>query len=91
MSLLYNFLTGNTFRLQIEAIVEGFTQMQADLDSEKRAMQRIWKVREKQLEKVITNTIDMHGSIKGIAGNAIQEIKLLDLPYSDLLSENNVI
>ncbi len=89
MSLLYDFLTSNTFRMQIEAIVEGFTQMQSDLDSEKRAMQRIWKMREKQLEKVISNTIDMHGSIKGIAGNAIQDIKLLNLPYTDLLSENN--
>ncbi len=88
MSLLYDFLTSNTFRLQIEAIVEGFTQMQADLDSEKRAMQRIWKMREKQLEKVITNTIEMHGSIKGIAGNAIQDIKQLDMPYTDLLSES---
>lgn len=88
MSLLYDFLTGNTFRMQIEAIVEGFTQMQSDLDSEKRAMQRIWKMREKQLEKVITNTIDMHGSIKGIAGNAIQDIKQLNMPYTDLLSES---
>lgn len=89
MSLLYDFLTSNTFRLQIEAIVEGFTQMQADLDSEKRAMQRIWKMREKQLEKVITNTIDMHGSIKGIAGSAIQDIKQLNMPYTDLLQENS--
>lgn len=87
MSLLYDYLTSNTFRLQIEAIVEGFSQMQADLDSEKRAMQRIWKMREKQLEKVISNTIDMHGSIKGIAGNAIQEIKQLNMPYTDILPE----
>lgn len=91
MSLLYDFLTSNTFRLQIEAIVEGFTQMQADLDSEKRAMQRIWKMREKQLEKVITNTIDMHGSIKGIAGSAIQDIKQLNMPYTDLLPESSDI
>ena len=88
MILLYDFLTSNTFHMQVEAIVEGFTQMQTDLDSEKRAMQRIWKMREKQLEKVINNTIDMHGSIKGIAGSAIQAIKKLDLPYTDLLSES---
>ncbi|MDO9253886.1 MAG: DUF2130 domain-containing protein [Bacteroidales bacterium] len=91
MVLLYDFLTSNTFHMQVEAIVEGFTQMQADLDSEKRAMQRIWKMREKQLEKVINNTIDMHGSIKGIAGSAIQGIKQLDLPYTDLLAENTDI
>jgi hypothetical protein len=87
MVLLYDFLTSNTFHMQVEAIVEGFTQMQADLDSEKRAMQRIWKMREKQLEKVINNTIDMHGSIKGIAGSAIQDIKQLELPYTNLLSQ----
>ncbi len=43
-------------------------------------MQRIWKQREKQIEKVTLNTIDMHASIKGIAGNAIQAVKLLELP-----------
>jgi hypothetical protein len=80
MHMLYDFLTSNTFRMQIEAIVEGFSSMKEALESEKRAMQRIWKEREKQIEKVITNTIDMYGSIKGIAGNAIQSVKALELP-----------
>ena len=80
MDLLYDYLTSNTFRMSIEAIVEGFTQMKSDLDSEKRSMQRIWKQREKQIEKVVINTIDMYGSIKGIAGNAIQSVKALELP-----------
>ena len=80
MHMLYDYLTSNTFRMQVEAIVEGFTSMKTGLDSEKRAMQRIWKEREKQIEKVIANTIDMHGSIKGIAGNAIQSVKALELP-----------
>lgn len=80
MDMLYTFLTGNTFRMQVEAIVEGFTQMKSDLESEKRSMQRIWKQRDKQIEKVITNTIDMYGSIKGIAGNAVQSVKSLELP-----------
>lgn len=79
MEMLYSYLTSNTFSMQIEAIVEGFTQMKNDLESEKRSMQRIWKQRDKQIEKVITNTIDMYGSIKGIAGNAIQSVKALEL------------
>ncbi|RLD33677.1 MAG: DUF2130 domain-containing protein, partial [Bacteroidetes bacterium] len=83
MDMLYTFLTSNTFRMQIEAIVEGFTQMKSDLESEKRSMQRIWKQRDKQIEKVVTNTIDMYGSIKGIAGNAIQSVKALELPGDD--------
>lgn len=83
MDLLYDYLTSSTFRMSIEAIVEGFTQMKTDLDSEKRSMQRIWKQREKQIEKVVINTIDMYGSVKGIAGNAIQSVKALELPEGD--------
>ena len=83
MSLLYGYLTSTEFKMQIEAIVEGFTQMQSDLDSEKRSMQRIWKQREKQIEKVLDNTIGMYGSIKGIAGNSIGNVKALELPYTE--------
>jgi hypothetical protein len=80
MHMLYDFLTSASFRMQVEAIVEGFTSMKDGLESEKRSMQRIWKEREKQIEKVIINTIDMHASIRGIAGNAIQSVKALELP-----------
>ena len=81
--MLYDYLTGNTFRMQVEAIVEGFSQMKTDLESEKRSMQRIWKQRDKQIEKVMINTVEMHGSIKGIAGNAVQSVKALELPGDD--------
>lgn len=83
MSFLYDFLTSNEFRLQIEGIVEGFTTMKNDLESEKRAMHRIWKTRDKQLEKVLSNTTNMYGSIKGIAGNAIGNIDALELGGGD--------
>lgn len=83
MQLLYNYLTSSTFRMQVEAIVEGFTQMKADLDTEKRAMQKLWAQREKQIEKVINNTSDMFGSVKGIAGNAIGNISSLELPGAE--------
>ena len=89
MELLYEFLTGNEFRMQIEAIVEGFSQMQSDLTKEKRAMDSIWKQREKQIQKVILNTVNMYGSIKGIAGNAIGTIKALELPASKNKTESD--
>ena len=83
MSILYGYLTSTEFRMQIEAIVEGFTQMQSDLDSEKRALARIWKHREKQIQKVLDNTTGMYGSIRGIAGSAVGDIRALELPYSE--------
>ena len=79
MSLLYTYLTSNEFRMQIEAIVEGFTQIQTDLASEKRAMARIWKQREKQISKVIDSTIGMYGSVRGIAGSAVESVQALEL------------
>lgn len=79
MSMLYSYLTGTEFRQQIEAIVEGFTELQYGIQREKNAMQKIWKEREKQLEKVLLNTTNFYGSVKGIAGNAIGDIKLLEL------------
>ena len=79
MSMLYDFLTSNEFRLQIEAIVEGFTQMKSDLERERRSMLGIWKRREKQIEKVLLNTNYMYSSIKGIAGDTVQTVKLLEL------------
>lgn len=88
MSMVYDFLTSTEFRLQVEAIVEGFTQMKIDLDSEKRAMASIWKKREKQIEKVLLNTSDMYSSIKGIAGAAIPAVKQLELPGGEEEEEN---
>ncbi|NNF15255.1 MAG: DUF2130 domain-containing protein [Gammaproteobacteria bacterium] len=80
MEMLYSFLTSNEFQHQVEGIVEGFTQMQSDLESEKRAMQGIWKKREKQIQKVLQNTTNMYGSVRGIAGSAIQPVPQLELP-----------
>jgi hypothetical protein len=79
MQLLYNYLTSNEFRQQIEAIVEGFTALKDGISKEKIQMEKLWKEREKQLEKVILNTTHFYGSVKGIAGNAIGDIKTLEL------------
>ncbi|MBD3636293.1 MAG: DUF2130 domain-containing protein [Crocinitomicaceae bacterium] len=89
MQMLYSYLTGNEFRHQVEAIVEGFTSLKSELDREKRAMQRIWKDREKQIEKVIMNTIDLYGSVKGIAGSSVKTIESLDLDSNNLLEEGD--
>ena len=87
MTLLYNYLISDDFRHRVEAIVDGFSGLKGDLDKEKRAMQKIWKEREKQIEKVTSNTIDMYASIKGIAGSAIGTVQALELPSADDIEE----
>jgi hypothetical protein len=78
MQMLYDYLTSNEFMMQVSAIVEGFSNLQDSYVREKRAMERIWKEREKQLEKVLLNTNHFIGSIKGIAGTSIPQLKEID-------------
>lgn len=82
MHMLYDYLTGNEFRLHIEAVMEGFISLKEGIGREKLQMEKIWKEREKQLEKVLLNTTGFYGSIKGIAGNAMGDLKLLEGGFS---------
>lgn len=79
MEVLYNYLSGQEFRQRIEAIVESFKSMKEDLDQEKRAMIKIWAKREKQIERIVNNTVGMYGDIEGIIGASLPHIKSLEL------------
>ncbi len=78
-NVLYKYLISNEFRMQVEGIVEGFTTLQDELNREKRAMESIWKRREKQIEKVILNTNHLYSSVRGLAGGDVQSIDTLEL------------
>jgi len=80
MNLLYNYMTGNEFSMQIRAIVDGFIKMQEELDKEKRSLMASWKRRQKTIDGVLANTTQMYGSLQGIAGSsAIAHIEALEL------------
>ena len=78
MQMLYGYLTGVEFRQQIETIVEGFLALRQSITKERIQMEKMWKEREKQLEKVLLSTSGMYGSIKGIAGSSLGHIALLE-------------
>lgn len=80
MELMYKYFSGTEFKQRIEAIVEAFVQLQDDLESEKRAMHKLWSQREKQIQKMVMNTAGMYGDLQGIIGRSLPEIKLLELP-----------
>ncbi len=79
MEMVYQYLTGSRFRLRVEAIVEKFTDMQEDLDKERKMMTRLWAKREQQIRGVIESTAGMYGDLQGIAGRTLQEIEGLDV------------
>jgi hypothetical protein len=79
MQMLYDFLTGIEFKMQVEAILEGFDLMQTEISKQRRSMEASWKKQEKSLEKVMQSTIGMHSSVRGIAGAAVAAIPMLEL------------
>lgn len=80
MELVYDYLTGPRFRHRVEAIVERFSEMSADLDRERKAMTRLWAKRELQIQGVIESTVGLYGDLQGIAGTAMAAIEGLELP-----------
>ncbi len=79
MEMLYEYLSGPEFRQQVEGIVEAFSGMRKDLDQEKRAMERIWAKREKQIERAVKNMGRMYGSMQGVIGQSLPELDLFEL------------
>lgn len=86
MHMLYDYLNGNEFSEQWKAIREGFMSMKLSIQRERDAMERLWKSREKQLEKVLLNAAHIRGSIEGISGNDNIQLSLND-DDDDLLLE----
>ena len=80
MELLYHYLTSNEFVQNIKRIVENYDEMVNQLNAEKKAMQKIWAIREKQIWLVQENVSTLFGSIKGIAGNSLETSGVLELP-----------
>ena len=78
MIMLYRYLTSNEFAEQWKAVREGFMAMKLSIQRERDAMEKLWKAREKQLEKVLLNTAHIKGSIEGIAGSDSVDLRLTD-------------
>lgn len=77
--LLYRYLTGPRFRHRVQAIVEKFSDMQDDLNRERKSMTRLWAKREEQIRGVLDATAGMYGDLQGIAGKTLGELKGLEL------------
>jgi hypothetical protein len=76
---LYRYLSGDQFHARIEAMVEAFAALQTGLNRERVAMERIWKEREKQIERVLANTAGMYGEVRGIVGSSVPRVPALEL------------
>lgn len=79
MEQLYNYLAGPQFKQRLEGIAETFHSLRDDLEREKRAIQKIWAKREKQLERAVVSASGLHGDLHGIIGASLEEIEYFAL------------
>lgn len=79
MEILYTYLSGTEFKHRVEAIVEAFSNMQTEIEKEKRYFANKWARDEKNIRHVIDNTIGMHGDLKGIIGSSLPQIRSIEL------------
>jgi hypothetical protein len=86
---VYSYLTGAQFRHRVETIAEKFTDMRADLDQERKFMERLWAKREKQLELVLKASEGINGDLQAIAGRTLEAIDALQ-PQMKLLPDENL-
>lgn len=80
MEQIYNYICSEQFAQKIKAIVETFKTMKDDLDRERMAMEKHWKKREEELNKIMKNTVRIYGELEALIGNQLPEISLLQLP-----------
>jgi len=74
---VYRYLTGPRFKSRIEATVEAWTVMQADLEAERRAMTRAWAKRAAQIDAVMNSTAGLFGDLQATA--TLPEIAALSM------------
>ena len=89
MEVLYKYLSGQEFRHRVEGIVEAFVTLREELEIEKRATQRMWTKREKQLDRATAQTAGMYGDLSGIIGVSLSRIETLEhsrLPFTESTS-----
>ena len=82
LELLHRYLCGVEFRQRVESMVEAFARMREDLEQERRAAERQWARRAKQLEAVTFNVAGMYGDLQGLMP-ALPPIARLELPETN--------
>ena len=83
MEALFAFVSGPEFRSRVESIVENYSNLQVELEKEKRSAQLRWSKQEKSIRSVIDNTIGMYGDLQGITSQALPAIESLEPDTGD--------
>lgn len=77
--MLYEYITGHEFRQQVEALVEVFNEMNTQIQKERVVFEKSWKAREMQIRRLVLSTANVYGSMQGLVGSSMPQVKGLEL------------
>lgn len=75
---LYNYLASPAFAQRMRTVIETFGTMQSELESEKRALQKIWAKRQTQIERALKSMTTVVGELQGIAQESLPELRQIE-------------
>lgn len=81
--ILYDYVTGHEFRQQVEALVEVYKDMHEQIARERVAFEKSWKVREAQIQRLFSSTARIYGSMQGVIGSSLPQVRGLELEAED--------
>ncbi len=78
MEQLYNYLASAQFAQKVRTMLDSFEAMRADLEAEKRALQKIWIKRQAQIERVTGSMITVVGELQAIAHDSLPQLDAIE-------------
>ncbi|MDD3793848.1 MAG: DUF2130 domain-containing protein [Candidatus Gracilibacteria bacterium] len=79
MEMLYKYLSSQEFSGKISMMVDVFSNLKSGIDAERRAMEKNWKRREKDLERATFAITGMYGELESLMGQALPGADKLEL------------
>jgi len=77
--LVYQYITSHEFRDRLQAIIEVYQDMESQITKERTSFEKIWRERESQVQKLLTHTASVTGSLQGLAGSSFPSLPALEL------------
>ncbi|MBI2617023.1 DUF2130 domain-containing protein [Candidatus Gottesmanbacteria bacterium] len=76
---VYEYVNGHEFRQHVEEMIEIYSDMKKQIEKERVAYEKIWKMRETQIARLTRGTAQVAGNLQGLIGPSFSQIKGLDL------------
>lgn len=83
MEMLYKYLSSEEFSSKMNMMIDVFSNLKSWIDAERRAMEKNWKKREKDLERATFAVSGMYGELESLMWQSLPWSKMLELDEPD--------